>query len=70
MCHGVDGMGMTPAGKALKAASFKTPALVNSSDSDLIIAVKNGKNKMSAYAGQLSDAQIQSIMSYICTIQM
>ena len=27
MCHGADGLGTTPAGKAMKAASFKDPAL-------------------------------------------
>ena len=69
MCHGVDGMGMTPAGKALKAASFKTPALIKSSDADLITAVKNGKNKMPGYAGKLTDAQIKSVVGYIRTLQ-
>lgn len=69
MCHGADGLGMTPAGKAIKAASFKTPALVKASDADLIAAVKNGKNKMPAYAGKLTDAQIKSVVGYIRTLQ-
>ena len=69
MCHGADGMGMTPAGKALKAASFKSPALVKASDADLIAAVTNGKNKMPAYAGKLTGTQIKSVVSYIRTLQ-
>ncbi len=28
MCHGADGAGTTPAGKALKAASFKDAAII------------------------------------------
>lgn len=69
MCHGADGMGMTPAGKALKAASFKTPALVKASDADLIAAVTSGKNKMPAYAGKLTGPQIKSVVGYIRTLQ-
>lgn len=69
MCHGADGMGMTPAGKAMKAASFKSPALVNASDTDLIATVKSGKGKMPAYAGKLTDPQIKSVVGYIRTLQ-
>jgi mono/diheme cytochrome c family protein len=70
MCHGADGLSNTPAGKAMKAASFKTPALVKASDADLIATIKNGKNKMPAYAGKLTDAQIKSVVGYIRTLQM
>lgn len=66
MCHGADGMGMTPAGKALKVPSFKS---IKASDADLIAAVKNGKNKMPAYAAKLTDAQIKSVVGYIGTLQ-
>ena len=69
MCHGADGLGATPAGKNLKAASFKDPALVKAPDAQLIAAVKNGKNKMPAYAGKLTDDQIKSAVAYIRTLQ-
>ncbi|MGD0522538.1 MAG: cytochrome c [Terracidiphilus sp.] len=69
MCHGADGLGATPAGKAMKAASFKDPALVNAPDAQLIAAIKNGKNKMPAYAGKLTDDQIKSALVYIRTLQ-
>src|ERR1017187_4877198 len=52
MCHGADGLGATPAGKKLNAAS-----------------VKQGKNKMPAYAGKLTDAQITATVAYIRTLQ-
>ncbi len=66
MCHGADGMGMTPAGKALKVPSFKS---IKASDADLIATVKNGKNKMPAYAGKLTDPQIKAVVGYVRTLQ-
>jgi cytochrome c6 len=69
MCHAADGTGSTPAGKALKAASFKDPAIVKAPDSDLITIVTNGKNKMPAYKGKLTDAQIKAAIAYIRTLQ-
>ena len=69
MCHGADGMGQTPAGKNLKAASFKDPAIVKVSDADMIAAVTKGKNKMPAYGGKLTDAQIRAAVAYIRTLQ-
>jgi cytochrome c6 len=69
MCHGADGLGATPAGKNLKAASFKDPAIVKAPDAQLIAAVKSGKNKMPAYAGKLTDNQIKAAVAYIRTLQ-
>ena len=69
MCHGADGMGQTPAGKNLKAASFKDPAIVKLSDADMIAVVSKGKNKMPAYAGKLTDAQIKAAVAHIRTLQ-
>lgn len=70
MCHGADGLGGTPAGKALKAVSFKDPAIVKAPDTELIAAVKNGKNKnMPANAGKLTDVQIKSVVAYVRTLQ-
>jgi mono/diheme cytochrome c family protein len=69
MCHGADGLGATPAGKAMKAASFKDPAIVNSPDAALIAIVKSGKNKMPEYGDKLSADQIKSVIAYIRTLQ-
>ncbi|MGB9406926.1 MAG: cytochrome c [Terracidiphilus sp.] len=69
MCHGADGLGATPAGKAMKAASFKDPAIVKTPDAALIAIVKSGKNKMPAYAGKLTDDQIKAVVAYIRTLQ-
>ena len=69
MCHGADGQGNTPAGKIAKIVSFKDSSVVNASDVDLIPIIKNGKNKMPAFAGKLSDDQISSLVVYIRTLQ-
>ena len=68
-CHGADGLASTPAGKALKAASFKTPAIVKAPDAELIGIVKSGKGKMPAWSGKLSDDQIKAVVAYIRTLQ-
>jgi len=69
MCHGADGLGATPAGKAMKAVSFKDPAVIKAPDAELIAAVKNGKNKMPPNVGKLTDPQIKSVVAYIRTLQ-
>jgi mono/diheme cytochrome c family protein len=69
MCHGTDGLGQTPAGKAMKANSFKSDADVKASDADLTKITKEGKGKMPAYAGKLTDDQIQEVVTYIRTLQ-
>jgi len=69
MCHGADGSADTPAGKALKARPVKSPDFLKESDADLIAIVKNGKNKMPAFAGKLTDAQIAEVIAYIHTLQ-
>jgi cytochrome c6 len=69
MCHGADGLGATPAGKMMKAASFKDPALVKASDTELIGAVTHGKNKMPAYQGKLTDAQIKAVVAYVRVLE-
>jgi len=69
MCHGADGMGATPAGKAMKAIPFNDPQILNKSDSELIAATTNGKGKMPAYTGKLSEGDIKSVITYIHTLQ-
>jgi mono/diheme cytochrome c family protein len=69
MCHGADGMAATPAGKSMKAIPFNDPQILNKSDTELIATTKNGKGKMPAYAGKLSDEDIKILITYIHTLQ-
>lgn len=68
-CHAADGSGNTPAGKAMKAVPFNSPDIVKASDADLIADTTNGKGKMPAYKGKLTDAQIKDVVAYIRTLQ-
>lgn len=69
MCHGADGVGNTPVGKSMRVNSFKSDADVKATDADLIKVTKDGKGKMPAYAGKLTDAQIGDVVAYIRTLQ-
>jgi mono/diheme cytochrome c family protein len=64
-CHGADGSGNTPAGKAMKARDFASPEVQNETDEQLIEIVTNGKNKMPSYKGKLTDDQIKGLVAYI-----
>ena len=53
----------------MKAVAFTDPQILNKPDADLITATKNGKGKMPAYAGKLSDGEIKAVIAYIHTLQ-
>lgn len=61
MCHLADGTG----NKGMKVPAFTAGA----SDASLIAATKNGKGKMPAYAGKLTDADIDAVVAYIKTLK-
>lgn len=69
MCHGPDGTAATPMGKMMKIPSFKDPEQIKASDADLIAITTNGKGKMPAYTGKLTEAQIKEVVSFIRTLQ-
>jgi cytochrome c6 len=69
MCHAADGSGNTPAGKSMKVQPFTLPATMKMSDEELFAIIKNGKGKMPAYSGKLTDAEIKDLVEYIRTLQ-
>lgn len=70
MCHGEDGLGNTSIGKALGVPSYKSPDVRKLSDAELSTIITNGKNnKMPAFKGQLTDAQIKGVVQYIHALQ-
>jgi len=64
MCHGADGMGKPPMGTNLTSADVQ-----KMSDADLAAAIANGKGKMPAYKGKLTDAQISDLVKYIRSLK-
>jgi cytochrome c6 len=69
MCHGADGSGSTPMGKSMGLKDLGSAAIQGMSDADLTAAIANGKGKMPAYKGKLTDAQIGDVVSYIRTLK-
>ena len=69
MCHGADGLAATPMAKSMKVVSFKDPTMVQAPAAQFIASTKDGKGKMPAYAGKLTDAQITDVVAYIRTLQ-
>lgn len=69
MCHGATGAGDTPAGKSMKARPLNSPEVVKQSDEELAAIIRNGKNKMPAYKGKLTDAEINDLVKFIRTLK-
>jgi mono/diheme cytochrome c family protein len=64
-CHGADGTGATPVGKATKARDFCADEVKNESDDEWTQIIIKGKNKMPAYDKKLTDAEIKDVVTYI-----
>ena len=67
-CHAADGSGNSPAGKAMGVPDLRSPELQKKTDSELIDSTTNGKGKMPAYKGKLTDDQIKGLVAYIRTL--
>ena len=65
MCHGEDGSGNTPSGKALKAKDLRSEETQKKSDADLADVIAKGRNKMPAFGQKLKPDQIQQLVGYI-----
>lgn len=68
-CHGMDGKGEAPAGKAMHARDFNSKEVKDESDDELYAIIKNGKNKMPGFAGKLSNDQIKAQIAYIRSLK-
>jgi mono/diheme cytochrome c family protein len=55
-------------GKNMKILSVKDPAMVSAPNARLIASTTNGKGKMPAYKGKLTDAQIKDVVLYMRTL--
>ena len=62
-CHGVDGAGTTPAGKATKARDFCSDEVKKETDEEWAAIIVKGKNKMPGYDNKLTDAE--DVVAYI-----
>lgn len=65
-CHGSTG---TPNAGMAKMMDIKPAKDYTESEKDQIEAVKNGKGKMKAFAGKLTDDQIKASVEYFRTLK-
>lgn len=64
-CHGADGAGTTPAGKATKTRDFCSEDVKKETDEEWTAIVVKGKNKMPGYDKKLTDAEIKDVLAYV-----
>jgi cytochrome c6 len=69
MCHGKTGAGDTGMGKSMKLRDFATADVQKQTDADLAKIVSDGKGKMPAYKGKLSDDEIKGVVAFIRTLK-
>jgi mono/diheme cytochrome c family protein len=65
LCHGPDGSGNTPTGKALKAKDLKSDEVQKQSDEELAAVISKGRAKMPAFGSKFSSDIIKSLVAYI-----
>jgi cytochrome c6 len=63
-CHGADGSKSMMGAKPLNGADVQ-----GMSDADLNAAITNGKGKMPAYKGKLTDDQIKDLVKYVRSLK-
>jgi mono/diheme cytochrome c family protein len=65
VCHGPDGTGSTPAGKAVGVHDFHSPDVQKESIVELAAIIANGKNKMPKYGDKLKDTEVKDLAAYV-----
>ena len=66
-CHGPDGAGDTVMGKKLGIRKLGAAEVQKQTDAQLLAIISNGKNKMPAYSGKISDAELKALVAHIRT---
>jgi len=64
-CHAADGSGNTAMGKNWKLRDLRSEDVQKQTDAELIAVTANGKGKMPAYKGKLTDDEIKQIVAAI-----
>ena len=64
-CHGADGKGATPVGKAMKLRDLGSPDVQSQSDDDLFKIIATGKEKMPGYEKTLGADKCKELVTYI-----
>lgn len=69
LCHGADGSGHTPTGKALKVRDLSSPEVQTMADTQLTTIIADGKGKMPPFKSKLDEARIAEVVALIRTMK-
>jgi mono/diheme cytochrome c family protein len=64
-CHGPDGTGDTPIGKAVGAKDLHSAEAQKLTDAQLFTQIDQGKNNMPPFGGSLDKAKINDLVAYV-----
>lgn len=67
-CHGADGSGQTAMGKSLKLRDLGSADVQKQTDKELYNLTADGKGKMPAYKGKLTEADINALVAHMRTL--
>jgi len=68
MCHGATGMADTGAGKSMKIRPVNDPDVKKMTREEMITLTTNGKGKMPAFKGKLSDDEIKAAVDHFISL--
>jgi cytochrome c6 len=68
-CHGADGSGQTPVGKSMKLRDLRSAEVQKQTDAELTKITTDGKGKMPAYKGKLSEADIKALVAHLRSLK-
>ncbi|HEU5400824.1 MAG TPA: cytochrome c [Terriglobales bacterium] len=66
MCHGPDGKKENP---AMGTKALTGPDIQKMSVAEFVAVITNGKGKMPAYKGKLTDEQIKAVAEFVKTLK-
>jgi mono/diheme cytochrome c family protein len=65
MCHGPNGDASSGMAKSVGLKPLNSPDVQKASAADMTALVANGKGKMPAFKGKLSDEEITGVVAYV-----
>jgi cytochrome c6 len=68
-CHGADGAGQTAIGKKMNLRDLGSAEVQKQTDAELYAWTADGKGKMPAYKGKLSEAEIKTLVGFMRTLK-
>ena len=68
-CHGSNGKGDTSMGKMLKVRDLSSADVQKQTNAELTAIIEDGKGRMPAYRGKLSNGDVKELVSFIRSLK-